>query len=166
MLKAEAAGIVSWENSTTVAVKMVKPQADITYIKALMAELKIMIHLGKHLNIVNLLGASTVGLARRELLVIVEYCRFGNIQKYLMHHRNSFVNQVDPQTGNIDFDIGKELLRMCSRGQVMDFATERERTENSAYYVRSNSEYVTSNGTTEGYLGECQRNVCFLSILI
>ena len=68
-------GIVSWEAVSTVAVKMVKPQADITYIKALMSELKIMIHLGKHLNIVNLLGACTVGLARRELLIIVEYCR-------------------------------------------------------------------------------------------
>ena len=42
-----------------------------------MAELKIMIHLGRHLNIVNLLGACTVGLARRELWVIVEYCRSG-----------------------------------------------------------------------------------------
>ena len=156
MLKAEASGIVSWESSTTVAVKMVKPQADITYIKALMAELKIMIHLGKHLNIVNLLGASTVGLARRELLVIVEYCRFGNIQKYLMHHRNSFVNQVDPHTGNINFDIGKELLRMSSGGQMMDFATERENTEHSAHYVRADSDQVTSNGTTEGYLGQCQ----------
>ena len=44
-----------------------------------MAELKIMIHLGRHLNIVNLLGACTVGLARRELWVIVEYCRSGGI---------------------------------------------------------------------------------------
>ena len=43
-----------------------------------MAELKIMIHLGRHLNIVNLLGACTVGLARRELWVIVEYCRSGS----------------------------------------------------------------------------------------
>ena len=75
VLKAEASGILLHEPVTTVAVKMVKPQADITYIKALMAELKIMMHIGKHLNIVNLLGASTVGLARRELLVIVEYCR-------------------------------------------------------------------------------------------
>ena len=66
---------MTWEPVTTVAVKMVKPQADISYIKALMAELKIMMHLGRHLNIVNLLGACTVGLARRELLVIVEYCR-------------------------------------------------------------------------------------------
>ena len=46
-------------------------------LQALMAELKIMIHLGRHLNIVNLLGACTVGLARRELWVIVEYCRSG-----------------------------------------------------------------------------------------
>ena len=67
---------MSWESSTTVAVKMVKPQADISYIKALMAELKIMIHLGKHLNIVNLLGACTKGLDRRELWIIVEYCRY------------------------------------------------------------------------------------------
>ena len=74
-----------------------------------MSELKIMIHIGQHLNIVNLLGASTVGLSRRQLLVIVEYCRFcpaphsldctvlsrfGNIQKYLIHHRNNFVNQA------------------------------------------------------------------------
>ena len=76
VLKAEASGIVTWEPVSTVAVKMVKPQADITYIKALMSELKIMIHLGKHLNIVNFLGACTTSLARRELLVIVEYCRY------------------------------------------------------------------------------------------
>ena len=48
---------------------------DYVFLQALMAELKIMIHLGRHLNIVNLLGACTVGLARRELWVIVEYCR-------------------------------------------------------------------------------------------
>ena len=78
VLKAEASGILSSEAVTTVAVKMVKPRADITYMKALMAELKIMIHIGKHLNIVNLLGASTVRLSRRELLVIVEYCRWSS----------------------------------------------------------------------------------------
>ena len=156
VLKAEASGIVSWEPVSTVAVKMVKPNADITYIKALMAELKIMIHLGKHLNIVNLLGACTVGLARRELLVIVEYCRFGNIQKYLIHHRNSFVNQVDPHTGVLNFNIGQELLKRTSGGQTMDFATERERLENSAHYMRSASEYVVTNGEVRpgspGYL--------------
>ena len=92
-------GINSWERSTTVAVKMVKANADIMYIKALMSELKIMIHLGRHLNIVNLLGACTHGLAKRELFIIVEYCRFGNLQKYLLQHRNHYISQIDPMTG-------------------------------------------------------------------
>ena len=87
VVKAEAYGIDPMERSTVVAVKMVKPNADIMYLRALMSELKIMIHLGKHLNIVNLLGSCTKGLARKELYIIVEYCRFGNLQKYLMQHR-------------------------------------------------------------------------------
>ena len=78
---------MTWEPVTTVAVKMVKPQADISYIKALMAELKIMMHLGRHLNIVNLLGACTVGLARRELLVIVEYCRSESLLLFNYAHQ-------------------------------------------------------------------------------
>ena len=47
VVKAEALGIINKHETTPVAVKMVKRDADITYIKALMAELKIMIHLGK-----------------------------------------------------------------------------------------------------------------------
>ena len=80
---------------------MVKANADIMYIQALMSELKIMIHLGRHLNIVNLLGACTKGLAKRELFVIVEYCRFGNLQKYLLQHRNHYIDQIDPLSGKI-----------------------------------------------------------------
>jgi FMS-like tyrosine kinase 1 len=47
-------------------VKMVKRNADRMYIKALASELKIMVHLGKHLNVVNLLGACTKSLAKSE----------------------------------------------------------------------------------------------------
>ncbi|PNF17746.1 hypothetical protein B7P43_G06913 [Cryptotermes secundus] len=65
VMKAEAYGIVDNEEKTTVAVKMVKSGADRSFIKALASELKIMIHLGKHLNVVNLLGASTRNLAKR-----------------------------------------------------------------------------------------------------
>jgi FMS-like tyrosine kinase 1 len=66
VLKAEAWGIVEGEMKSTVAVKMVKRNADRTYIKALASELKIMVHLGKHLNVVNLLGACTKSLAKSE----------------------------------------------------------------------------------------------------
>ena len=45
---------------STVAVKMCKASADISHLRALAMELKILIHIGKHLNVVNLIGAYTV----------------------------------------------------------------------------------------------------------
>jgi FMS-like tyrosine kinase 1 len=44
-----------------------------------------------------------------ELLVIVEYCRFGNIQNYLIRNRSGFINQVDAR-GYINPSIGADLL--------------------------------------------------------
>ncbi|KAL1506846.1 hypothetical protein ABEB36_006133 [Hypothenemus hampei] len=110
VMKAEAQGIVNGEPKTTVAVKMVRKNADQSYIKALASELKIMIHLGRHVNVVNLLGACTKNVAKRELLVIVEFCRFGNLQNYLYKHRESYINQVDPITGSVDYSIGADIL--------------------------------------------------------
>ncbi|CAH1110876.1 unnamed protein product [Psylliodes chrysocephalus] len=110
VLKGEAKHIVEGEPLTTVAVKMVKKNADNTYIKALASELKIMAHLGKHLNVVNLLGACTKNVAKRELLVIVEYCRFGNLQNFLLRHRQHFINQIDPNTEKVNYLIGQEEL--------------------------------------------------------
>jgi FMS-like tyrosine kinase 1 len=66
VLKADAWGIIEGEMKTTVAVKMVKRNTNHTYIKALASELKIMVHLGKHLNVVNLLGACTKNLTKSE----------------------------------------------------------------------------------------------------
>lgn len=64
VMKAEAKGLIPGEPVSTVAVKMVKKNADHIYIKALASELKIMVHLGKHVNVVNLLGACTKNVAK------------------------------------------------------------------------------------------------------
>jgi hypothetical protein len=57
-------------NVTTVAVKMVKPTAKSNdAIVALVRELKIMIYLGEHLNVVNLLGACTKTNVIGEILI-------------------------------------------------------------------------------------------------
>lgn len=69
VVKAVAQGILHYEDESTVAVKMVKKQTDNEVMKALVSELKIMIYLGTHLNVVNLLGAVTKNIVKRELMV-------------------------------------------------------------------------------------------------
>ena len=59
VLKGEAHNIIENESVTTVAVKMARNNGEAGNMKALVDELKIMLHVGEHLNIVNLLGACT-----------------------------------------------------------------------------------------------------------
>ncbi|XP_068207009.1 vascular endothelial growth factor receptor 1-like isoform X2 [Palaemon carinicauda] len=102
VVKALVMGLEEDKPQTTVAVKMCKSQADQSQVRALALELKIMIHLGQHLNIVNLMGANTVHIGKGELWILVEYCRFGNLLSFMHRHRNKFINQIDPVTGKID----------------------------------------------------------------
>ncbi|XP_055298871.1 vascular endothelial growth factor receptor 1-like isoform X14 [Sitodiplosis mosellana] len=105
VIKGIAQGIVPYEEETTVAVKMVKKMADNEVMRALISELKIMVHLGQHLNVVNLLGAVTKNIAQREVMVIVEYCRFGNLQNFLVKHRRYFIDQIVRDKDIIDPSI-------------------------------------------------------------
>ncbi|ESO83848.1 hypothetical protein LOTGIDRAFT_132723 [Lottia gigantea] len=93
VIKTEAIGIAD-EDVTIVAVKMVKDCTDKEQMMALLSELKILIHIGQHLNILNLLGAVTKNI-RFELYVIVEYCHFGNVRSYLLKNQASFVNTME-----------------------------------------------------------------------
>lgn len=52
------------EGETEAALKMVKSQIDPVHLESLMVEMKILSRLGKHVNIVNLLGANSVNLDR------------------------------------------------------------------------------------------------------
>ena len=102
---AEAIGLREDEPSTKVAVKMLKERADIEQKKALMDELKILIHIGRHFNIVNLLAACTSGITKGELYVVVEYCEFGNLRNFLLQHRHRFIDQYNRETSEIDTSI-------------------------------------------------------------
>uniref|UniRef100_A0A673FFD7 Vascular endothelial growth factor receptor 3 n=1 Tax=Sinocyclocheilus rhinocerous TaxID=307959 RepID=A0A673FFD7_9TELE len=79
--------------SNTVAVKMLKEGATASEHKALMSELKILIHIGNHLNVVNLLGACTK--PNGPLMVIVEYCKYGNLSNFLRAKREFFLPYRD-----------------------------------------------------------------------
>ncbi|XP_076066962.1 vascular endothelial growth factor receptor 3-like [Oratosquilla oratoria] len=84
---------------TTVAIKMCKKSADPQDLRALESELKILCYLGQHLNIVNLVGANTVDANKGKLMVMVEYCLYGDLLRFMINHREKFVDQMDPATG-------------------------------------------------------------------
>ncbi|XP_060755794.1 vascular endothelial growth factor receptor 1 isoform X1 [Neoarius graeffei] len=89
VMQASAFGISNSTCCTTVAVKMLKEGATPSEHKALMTELKILNHIGHHLNVVNLLGACTK--PGGPLMVIVEYCKYGNLSSYLRSKRDVFM---------------------------------------------------------------------------
>ena len=65
ILKAEAVGMKDSEEIVkTVAVKTTKSVMNVAALEALVSELKILIYLGSHLNVVNLLGACTKEIHR------------------------------------------------------------------------------------------------------
>ncbi|KAL4635445.1 vascular endothelial growth factor receptor 2 isoform X2 [Arapaima gigas] len=88
VVEAAAFGIEKATTCTTVAVKMLKEGATSSEYRALMSELKILIHIGHHLNVVNLLGACTK--PGGPLMVIVEYCKYGNLSTFLKTKRAEY----------------------------------------------------------------------------
>ncbi|CAL8355137.1 unnamed protein product [Merluccius merluccius] len=88
VVEATAYGLAHAQSSTKVAVKMLKSTARRSETQALMSELKIMSHLGPHLNIVNLLGACT---KPGPLYLVTEYCRYGDLVDYLHRNKHSFL---------------------------------------------------------------------------
>nr|XP_045605522.1 vascular endothelial growth factor receptor 1-like [Procambarus clarkii] len=112
--RATAINLTPGQARTTVAVKMMKSRTDSAQLKALRSEVKIMIHIGRHINIVNLLGACSKDLASKgELLLLVEYCKYGNILDYMHRHRKEFVNQINDED-KIDPTVTDLWLRQRS----------------------------------------------------
>uniref|UniRef100_H3AXI0 Vascular endothelial growth factor receptor 3 n=1 Tax=Latimeria chalumnae TaxID=7897 RepID=H3AXI0_LATCH len=98
VVEASAFGMNKSNSCETVAVKMLKDGATASEHKALMSELKILIHIGNHLNVVNLLGACT--MPNGPLMVIVEFCKYGNLSNYLRTKREGFLpyREKSPKT--------------------------------------------------------------------
>jgi len=79
-----------------IAAKTVKPNVDKSFIKALLSELKIMIYLGKHENIIELIGASTAGLREGSVFVFLEMCAFGSLENFLRSNRHHLLPDESP----------------------------------------------------------------------
>ncbi|KAH0630915.1 hypothetical protein JD844_004266 [Phrynosoma platyrhinos] len=118
VVEASAFGIDKSSTCKTVAVKMLKAECATTNeCKALMSELKILIHIGHHLNVVNLLGACTK--PGGPLMVIVEYCKYGNLSNYLRGKRGDFIaskpqENLDPAEKGLEESIS-DLTELIKR---------------------------------------------------
>uniref|UniRef100_A0A8C1TFG6 receptor protein-tyrosine kinase n=1 Tax=Cyprinus carpio TaxID=7962 RepID=A0A8C1TFG6_CYPCA len=123
VVAATAYGLCSADTVTTVAVKMLKPSAHSTEKEALMSELKVLSFIGNHINIVNLLGACTVG---GPTLVITEYCCYGDLLNFLRRKRDAFFSS---KTGDGYY---KNLLSQIQEGTDNGYMPMR------SYQKRSN----------------------------
>uniref|UniRef100_A0A3B4AYX6 receptor protein-tyrosine kinase n=1 Tax=Periophthalmus magnuspinnatus TaxID=409849 RepID=A0A3B4AYX6_9GOBI len=112
VVEASAFGIDKFSTCKTVAVKMLKGGATSNERKALMSELKILIHIGHHLNVVNLLGACTK--PGGPLMMIVEFCKYGNLSNYLRSKRDDFIVYKN-QDGKVVSGSGCELSELMKR---------------------------------------------------
>ncbi|XP_052011076.1 vascular endothelial growth factor receptor kdr-like [Xyrauchen texanus] len=113
VVEASAFGIDKVSTCKTVAVKMLKAGATNNEWKALMSELKILIHIGHHLNVVNLLGACTK--RGGPLMIIVEYCKYGNLSNYLRSKRGDFVVYKSQDGKALRSSSGCDLSELIKR---------------------------------------------------
>ncbi|KAM8952873.1 vascular endothelial growth factor receptor kdr-like [Pelodytes ibericus] len=113
VVEASAFGIDKCSTCKTVAVKMLKECATNNECKALMSELKILIHIGHHLNVVNLLGACTK--PGGPLMVIVEYCKYGNLSNYLRSKRGDFTPHKSQETEKALDSTDSDLSELIKR---------------------------------------------------
>lgn len=123
VVKAEAYGLYGKEGPTTVAVKMLKDGHTDHEMADLVSEMEMMKMIGKHINIINLLGCCT---QEGPLYVIVEYAPNGNLRDFLRTHR--------PASG-YEQAIGSELKpKTLTQKNLVSFA----------YQIARGMEYLAS----------------------
>ncbi|XP_041646532.1 mast/stem cell growth factor receptor kita [Cheilinus undulatus] len=151
VVEATAYGLSKADSVMTVAVKMLKSSAHATEKEALMSELKVLSYLGNHINIVNLLGACTVG---GPTLVITEYCCFGDLLNFLRRKRESFIcykmeedyyyRNVMPQRDTAGDSLnGYMTMRPSAAGNLPAGFSEKRRS------LRKGGPYVEADAQSE-----------------
>ncbi|KAJ3614042.1 hypothetical protein NHX12_017619 [Muraenolepis orangiensis] len=136
VVRATAYGLCSAETVMTVAVKMLKPNAHSTEKEALMSELKVLSYLGNHVNIVNLLGACTVG---GPTLVITEYCCYGDLLNFL--RRKKELEVIGPDYMPMR---PSEKERPSESDDIDELSLDAEDLLSFSYQVAKGMEYITS----------------------
>ncbi|NWQ95583.1 CSF1R factor, partial [Burhinus bistriatus] len=153
VVEATAFGLGKEDSVLKVAVKMLKSSANTDEQEALMSELKIMSHLGHHENIVNLLGACTYG---GPILVITEYCRYGDLLNFLRKKAESIIIQDSTLDTSLDstadyknVDLEKKYIRSDSGFSSQGLETYVEMRPVSSSSSSASSDSAQARGDSE-----------------
>ncbi|XP_069395461.1 platelet-derived growth factor receptor beta-like isoform X2 [Paralichthys olivaceus] len=108
VVEGKVSDLIDSHSTTKAAVKMLKKNSGA--VQSLMSELKVLVHLGPHMNIVNLLGACTRG---GPVYLITEFCRHGDLVNFLQRNKNNFLlsdphNKSDSDGGYMDMNKERE----------------------------------------------------------
>ncbi|OXA53415.1 receptor-like tyrosine-protein kinase kin-16 [Folsomia candida] len=85
-----------------VAVKCPLTTTDAVEFKALLLEIKIMLHIGQHENVVTLIGACTESIQQRKVYILLEYAKNGCMESYLRKRRPGCGEGLKSRYTNID----------------------------------------------------------------
>ena len=91
----------------------------------LASELKILIHIGQHVNIINLLGACTRG---KQLMLIIEFACHGNLLKFLRSKRDIYEPTWLKTTNSpeVEFTITDLVMEVYQIARGMEFLASRK----------------------------------------
>ena len=90
-----------------VAIKMLKESSTEIQRKILLHEIEFLEKVGQHENVLSLLGVIN---EKNTLMMIVEYCSKGGLQKYLKENKANFIDQLIQETGKLN----KNMLTISS----------------------------------------------------
>ncbi|XP_028411423.1 fibroblast growth factor receptor 4-like [Dendronephthya gigantea] len=121
------ANFTNCKEINNVAVKQVKADYVESSVADIKDELQILIHVGEHENIVNILGACTKGKSSN-LWIILEYCPHGNLKELLRQSRDRYRLEEDLLVKDLSQNFGPKNL-MCFALQIakgMEFLVSRK----------------------------------------
>ncbi|XP_020796728.2 platelet-derived growth factor receptor beta-like isoform X2 [Boleophthalmus pectinirostris] len=125
ILEASVLGLSGPESSSKVTVLKAKGGA----VHSLLSDLKILIHVGPHLNLLNLKGACTKG----SLMVISEWCCHGDLSSYLKKHRDTCSSGPASSHSDMYMDLSSEPQYVAMKQLCVPQEPEYELLHNTTH---------------------------------
>jgi hypothetical protein len=102
-----------------------------------------------------------------ELYVIVEFCLYGNLQKFILANRPHFINQINPDTGHILVQQALYLLVKHINPFIQDtirthpFFHQSYFLQLNLFFFSSSTDLISSTKSTQKQVTSCATGTLF-----